>query len=154
MYSIQLITENKERYLPLLAPADESEESIRRVLAVDALYVLHEHGADTCAATVRLERDACELTLLATDAAYRGKGYASLMLEYLFFKYAPHVPVMRVGTGEPAVPFYEKHGFVRAGTDKGYFVREYPAPIYENGVQLVDRVLLERLLKTGCCCHS
>ena len=41
---------------------------------------------------------------------------------------------------------YEKLGFVRVGCIKNFFRDNYNHPIIENGVQLVDMIILQRRL--------
>ena len=56
--------------------------------------------------------------------------------------------VLQVGTGDSAktVPFYEKCGFRRSHRIKNFFTDNYDHPIYEDGVQLVDMVYLQRTI--------
>ena len=151
MYCIRLITENKRSYLPLLLIADPLEAMIDRYLDRGALYVLTERGEDIAAAVVTMEETGvCELKNLVTAEPFQKQGYAALMLEYLFFKYAAAFSRMRVGTGEPLVPFYERFGFTRAGCIENFFVDNYGGPVEDDGVLLTDMVLLERPLKIGC----
>lgn len=155
MYCIRLITENKRSYLPLLLIADPSEAMIDRYLDRGALYVLSERGEDVAAAVVTMEEaGVCELKNLVTAEPSRKQGYAALLLEYLFFKYAAAFSRMRVGTGEPLVPFYERFGFARAGRIEDFFVTNYGAPVDDDGILLTDMVLLERPLKPGCPCED
>ena len=55
---------------------------------------------------------------------------------------------MQVGTGDSplTIPFYEKCGFVRSHIIPHFFTDNYDHPIYEDGVQLVDMVYLQRKL--------
>jgi len=42
---------------------------------------------------------------------------------------------------------YKKEGFEVFGVRKNYFVDNYPEPIYENGTQLKDMIMLKKELK-------
>jgi hypothetical protein len=57
---------------------------------------------------------------------------------------------MIVGTGDAAIRnlcFYRKEGFKTFGVRKGFFVENYPQPVYENGIQLKDMVMLKKDLE-------
>lgn len=153
MYSVKMITENKKAFLPLLLLADPSEEMIYRYLDRGALYALADGDRVVGAAVVTMEgEDLCELKNLAIAESCQGQGYAKLLLENLFFKYAQGFSRMRVGTGEPLRAFYEKMGFVETGVIPGFFTNNYPEPVVDGGETLTDMILLERPLKAGCAC--
>jgi hypothetical protein len=51
-----------------------------------------------------------------------------------------------VGTPDQAVKqinFYEKNGFIKYDLKKDFFIKNYPAPIIDNGVTLRDMVMLK-----------
>lgn len=158
MYSLRLITSGQEAYLPLLRIADPVEKRLRSNLARGALYVLAEEGKDVCAAVMTMEEaGVCELQALVTVEEEQRKGYASRMMELLFFKYAAAFEAMRVrtGPGPGGADFYEKLGFEKSGMDEGFFTVVGEEPVYDNGVLLTDAVILERKLSPGCaCCDS
>ncbi|WNY23036.1 hypothetical protein MmiHf6_03320 [Methanimicrococcus hongohii] len=65
----------------------------------------------------------------------KGKGYKQII----------------VGTadcGIKQIRFYEKNGFVKYNIKKNYFTDIYDTPIYENGVQLKDMVMLKKEINT------
>lgn len=45
-------------------------------------------------------------------------------------------------TGIDQLKFYEANGFVRSGVRKDFFLLNYTEPIYENGLQMKDMVML------------
>ena len=54
-----------------------------------------------------------------------------------------------VGTadcGLKQIRFYEKNGFVKYDIRENYFTNIYDIPIYENGVQLKDMVMLKKII--------
>lgn len=44
------------------------------------------------------------------------------------------------------IPFYEKCGFVKFGIRRNFFLENYDHPIYEDGVRLVDMIVLRKVL--------
>ena len=55
---------------------------------------------------------------------------------------------MYVGTGDcPVITlFYKNSGFVFSHRVENYFIEHYDKPMFENGVQLTDKIYLKRAL--------
>ncbi len=142
------ITEAKRDYLDLLLLADEQEDMIDRYLDRGRMYVLDDNGV-VCECVITDEGDGVlEIKNLATAPAFRKKGYARALIEFLIKTYADRYSLLQVGTGDSplTVPFYEKCGFTRSHSIPNFFIDHYDHPIYEGGVQLVDMVYLQRPL--------
>lgn len=147
MKTIRIIQEGKRRYLPLLLEADPCEAMIERYLDRGTLYVLEDGGRPLAAAVmVALDDGRCELKNIATDPAARGRGLASLLLARLFQDWRGHGEML-VGTTAPMLPFYRRFGFAESHVAAGFFVDNYPEPIYEDGVRCVDMLYLKRSLE-------
>ncbi len=142
---IREITVDKKRLLPLLLLADPCEAMIDGYLAFGRLFVAEQDGAPVCGAVVSERPDAaCELNNLATDAGHQNKGYASAMLRYLFARLGGRYHAMYVGTTPKIVPFYQRFGFAYHHTVPGFFTRNYPEPVYEDGVCCTDMLYLKK----------
>lgn len=53
---------------------------------------------------------------------------------------------VEIGTGNSSIDqlaFYQKCGFRIAAIDPDFFIRHYPEPIFENGIQCRDMIRLE-----------
>ena len=87
-----------------------------------------------------------QLTNLAVNKKYQGKGYAKALIEFLVKQYRGQYSVLQVGTGDSplTIPFYEKCGFVRSHSIPNFFTDNYDHPIIECGVQLVDMIYLRK----------
>ena len=68
------------------------------------------------------------------------------MIDFVASKYKEQFSVLQVGTGDSplTIPFYEKCGFVRIHSVKNFFIDNYDHPIFEDGVQLVDMIYLQK----------
>ena len=145
---IREIKKNKKQFISLLLLADEQEDMIDRYLDRGAMFVLDDGGVRSECVVTDEGEGVLEIKNIATYPADQGKGYASSLIQYVAEKYRDQFSVLRVGTGDsPAtVPFYEKLGFVRVGYIKNFFRDNYNHPIIENGVQLVDMIILQRRL--------
>lgn len=142
---IREIKKNKKQFISLLLLADEQEDMIDRYLDRGAMFVLDDEGVRSECVVTDEGEGVLEIKNIATYPADQGKGYASSLIQYVAEKYRDQFSVLRVGTGDsPAtVPFYEKLGFVRVGCIKNFFKDNYNHPIIENGVQLIDMIILE-----------
>ena len=123
MESIRCVTENRRAYLPLLLEADPDEAMIGRYLDSGRMYVL--------------EID-CELKNIAVDPTRQRQGLGRRLLQAVMDREAADYALMYVGTTAPTEGFYQSLGFVYSHTVEGFFVDNYPEPIFEDGVQCVD----------------
>ena len=142
------VTENKKEYLDLLLLADEQEDMIDRYLERGTMYVLEDNGI-RAECVVTAEGDGIlEIKNIATAPAHQRKGYGKALIDFVAGQYAGAYSILQVGTGDSpfTIPFYEKCGFVRSHTIPNFFTDNYDHPIYEDGVQLVDMVYLQRPL--------
>ena len=142
------VIENKKVYIELLLLADEQEDMIDRYLDKGKMYVLDDNGIKCECVVTNEGNGVLEIKNIATVPGYQGKGYAKAMIDFIIKKYREEYSILQVGTGDSllTIPFYEKCGFVRSHIIPNFFTDNYANPIYENGVQLVDMVYLERAL--------
>ena len=145
---IREIKKNKKQFISLLLLADEQENMIDRYLDRGAMFVLDDGGVRSECVVTDEGEGVLEIKNIATYPVDQRKDYASSLIQYVAEKYRDQFSVLRVGTGDsPAtVPFNEKLGFVRVGCIKNFFRDNYNHPIIENGVQLVDMIILQRRL--------
>ena len=70
------------------------------------------------------------------------------MIDHEKNTYKGRYKVLLVGTDEsPAtLPFYEKCGFRISHRIKNFFTDNYEQPIIEDGVQLIDMIVLQQVL--------
>jgi len=89
-----------------------------------------------------------ELQNIAVDAAYQQRGYGRALVKHIFAQYAGHGKTMLVGTGDSPlhISFYESCGFVYSHRIENYILERYEQPIFENGVQLRDKIYLTKEL--------
>lgn len=140
--------EARRAYLPLLLDADPCEEMLARYLTQGEMFVVWTAGQAVCEAlVVPLPGGICELKNLATHPDFQRQGYASLLLEYLFLYYRDTFSQMQVGTSEKGMGFYARLGFAYSHTDLGFFTRNYPAPVYEDGALCADMYYMRRALQ-------
>jgi GNAT superfamily N-acetyltransferase len=145
---VEKITDNKKQYLDLLLLADEQENMIDRYLANGDMFALFDDDLKTVCVVVAIDRETCELKNIATYEKYQGKGYAKAMIKFVSDFYKNNYKTMLVGTGDvPSIlSFYESCGFEKSHVIKNFFTDNYDHPMFEEGVQLIDMVYLEKKL--------
>ena len=146
--NIQKIDQNKKQFLPLLLLADEQEDMIDRYLDKGVLYVLDDDGIKSECVVTDEDGGIIEIKNIATWPEYQRKGYGKTLIDYIVMKYKDKYSILQVGTGDSSltIPFYERCGFTRSHSIKNFFIDNYNHPIFENGVQLVDMIVLRRKL--------
>lgn len=140
------IKTRKKDYLSLLLMADEQEDMIDRYLDRGTMYVLLHNGVKAECVVTDEGNGVLEIKNIATEPAYRGRGYGRALIEFVAEKYRGQYSVLQAGTGDSplTIPFYERCGFVRSHIVRNFFVEHYDYPIYECGRQLIDMVYLQR----------
>ena len=142
------VTENKKQYLDLLLLADGQESMIDRYLENGSMYVLDDNGIKGECVVTDEGNNVLEIKNIAVVPEYQGNGYAKALIDFIAETYRRQCTVLQVGTGDSprTVPFYEACGFVRSHVVPRFFTEHYDHPIYEDGVQLVDMVYLQKRL--------
>jgi GNAT superfamily N-acetyltransferase len=145
---IKRISENKKQFLDLLLLADEQESMIDRYLERGDLIGLFDEDLKSICVVTDEGRGVCELKSLATYPQYQGQGYATKLIDYITAHYRGRFHTMLLSTGDTPVivSFYERRGFVFSYRLKDHFIDNYDHPMFENGVQLKDAVILKKTL--------
>lgn len=132
--------------MELLLLADPSEEKIRSYLPESRCFVA-SRGAVVVGACVVQPRGAGahELMSIAVLPEHQKSGYGTALLRWVvdFYRRAG-AGQLEVGTGTFGyqLAFYQRQGFRVTSIDHDFFVRNYPEPIFENGIQLFDMLRL------------
>jgi len=139
------ITKDKQEFLPLLLSADPDVTMIERYLESGTMIVAYWCDTPACVAVVTRYSATCgELKALATTEQFQHQGIASAMIRHLFARFKDKYSSIIVGTAEPAVPFYQKFGFVLFRTEPDFFTRNYPTPVYDGDFLCRDMIYLRK----------
>ena len=143
---IREVNENKKKFISLLLLADEQESMVDRYLEKGTMYVLEDSNVKAECVVTEEGNGVLEIKNIAVEPKNQGKGYGKALIDFLASKYADGYSVLQVGTGDSplTIPFYEKCGFARSHSIPNFFTDNYDHPIYEDGVQLIDMVYLQR----------
>ena len=145
---IREVNENKKRFISLLLLADEQENMIDRYLDRGIMYVLEDDGIKSECVVTDEGDGILEIKNIATDPEHQGHGYGKALITFLEKTYSTQYSILQVGTGDvpSTVLFYEACGFHRSHRIKNFFIDHYDHPIYEDGMQLMDMVYLQKNL--------
>ena len=95
---------------------------------------------------IKKSEDIFEIINVAVDPIYRRKGIGKmLVLDAIARARDRCAQKIEIGTGNSSfaqLALYQKCGFRIVGVFKNFFVNNYPEPIFENGIQCVDKVML------------
>ncbi|WP_336703870.1 GNAT family N-acetyltransferase [Chryseobacterium indologenes] len=144
---------NSDSEIPyhLLLLADETREAINQYIFNSEIYLLHD-GIENIAVMALYKKTHTELEIknIAVIESYRNKGIGTILIDKAKeIAKEKHYKTLTVGTSDTGfqqIIFYEKNGFIKSGILKDFFIENYPAPIYENGLQMRDMVLLSHHL--------
>ena len=140
---------DRERHLPLLFQADDSEEHMRGYL--DRGELLEIHGADGMIGVAVLVREADEVEIwnIALAGDHRGRGLGRAAIGAIADRCTrAGASSLTVGTSDSSlgtIGFYRKAGFRFAGVREGYF-DAYPVAVVENGIRARDMVMFRMAL--------
>ena len=144
--NVVIIGENKKAFLDLLLLADEQENMIDKYLDRGTLLALYDGDLKSICVVTDEGNEIFEVQSIATYPQFQNRGYGRYLIDYVCDQYRCN-GVMIVGTGDSLVPFYEKSGFVFSHSEKNYFLEHYNEPMYDEGVQLIDKVYLKKALQ-------
>ncbi|MFM2266702.1 MAG: hypothetical protein RL757_142 [Bacteroidota bacterium] len=133
----------------LLLLADETVEAINQYLEDGELYVGEIENQISAVFVLKVMRDDCiEIKNIAVSKAHQRQGIGTILLKYITENAQKRrFKTLLVGTCDQCfkeIEFYKKSGFVDFDVRKNFFIDHYHAPIYENGVQIIDMILLKK----------
>ncbi|MGN7758002.1 GNAT family N-acetyltransferase [Chryseobacterium sp. 22532] len=131
----------------LLLLADETIEAINQYIFDCIVYVLND-GFQNIAVMALHPNSSTELEIknIAVIESYQSQGIGSILINKAKeIAKENSYAILTVGTSDTGfqqIKFYEKNGFIKKGIRKDFFTDHYPFPIYENGLQMRDMVVL------------
>jgi len=132
--------------LDLLLLADPSPARIGAYLHGSRAFAARA-GSDVAGACLvrRTAPDAWELENIAVRPALQRSGIGTRLLRHAMRAVgAAGAARLELGTGAFGAPlaFYQRHGFRVVAVERDYFLRHYPEPLFEDGIQHKDRLRL------------
>ena len=142
---IVVIDSGKKDFLDLLLLADEQESMIEKYLDRGTLFALYDDGLKTVCVVTDEGGGMLEIQNLATYQQFQGQGYACRIISHVCQVYSGRFSSICLGTGDsPSIlRFYERRGFSFSHRLENYFTEHYDKPIFEEGMQLKDKIYLK-----------
>mgnify|MGYP001767436975 CR=1 FL=1 len=131
----------------LLLLADETREGINAYIHDSTIFVVeHQDEMIAVCATVMKDEEVMEIINIAVREDYQNNGIGYwLLLEIIKKAREQGYSELIIGTADCAekqLYLYQKAGFRFSRVIKDFYIRKYPMPIFENGIQLKDMVIL------------
>jgi ribosomal protein S18 acetylase RimI-like enzyme len=144
--SLVLARFDRERHLPLLLEADESEQHMRVYLDRGQLLEIYNAGGMIGLTVIVRDADEVEIWNIALSEGYRGRGLGRAAVGAIADRCRRDgASRLAVGTSDCSlgtIAFYRKVGFRFAGVRQGYF-DTYPVAVVENGIRARDMVMFQ-----------
>ncbi|MEQ8714792.1 MAG: GNAT family N-acetyltransferase [Cyclobacteriaceae bacterium] len=132
----------------LLLLADPSEKQIANYIKQSKIFIAEQDKViiGVCALS-ETSSQVYEVHNIAVAELYQGKGIGTQLLNQAIAfandRLAATLIICTADTSLGQLHLYKKMGFKIDAVEKDYFIRHYPEPIYENGSQCRDRVILK-----------
>ncbi|TGM96053.1 GNAT family N-acetyltransferase [Leptospira dzoumogneensis] len=149
-FTIRKLSSDETPPMDLLLLADPNEEIVLSYLDRSTVYLMESEDLELIGVYLLLPTrpHTVEIVNIAVSEKFQGKGFGKKLLSHAsetaksegFF-------TLEIGTGNSSIAqlgLYQKCGFSISGIDFGFFLRNYPEPIWENGIQCKDMIRLKQ----------
>ena len=137
---------SSEAPMELLLVADPSKEIVKSYLKRSRCFVAYSRDKIAGVCVVKaIAGGAFELMNIAVSPAIQQEGIGTQLLQHVIEKTKESGALcLEVGTGTFGyqLTFYQRQGFRVKRIDKNFFLKNYPEPIIENGIQHKDMLRL------------
>jgi aminoglycoside 6'-N-acetyltransferase I len=143
------LTEKEAIPYDLLLLADETVELINRYAKAGQIYVLEVNGQLIAVYVLQvIDPERIEIKNIAVAVHYQGQGIGKFLLKDATDRAkAQGYGTILIGTANGAIKqlyLYQKEGFEITAIKKNFFVDNYPAPVFENGILCKHMIMLEK----------
>ncbi|NQZ76137.1 MAG: GNAT family N-acetyltransferase [Ekhidna sp.] len=141
---------NEDLPFHLFLLADPSIDLIKKYL-IDSNVFLGQLNDQTLGALIMTsQNNEAEIMNVAVDESYQGHGFGSHLIKHAI-NYCKENAISRLligtaDTSEDQLRLYQKLGFKKFDVKTDFFLSHYKEPIFENGRQAKDMIMLELLV--------
>lgn len=132
--------------LDLLLLADPSENKVKDYLSTSRCFAAYSNGIVAGVGVVKqIAGGTYELINIAVAPSRQKSGIGTRLLKYVITEMeraGAHRLEVGTGTFGYQLAFYQRQGFRVAGIDRDFFLRNYPDPLFEDGIQHRDMLRL------------
>lgn len=145
---IQLLSKEEEIPYDLLLLADETIEAINRCIFQSDIYVLRRSNEIIAVyVLIGIDNETVEIKYIAVRQDFQGQGIGQELLKdavvrakEMGFK---KILIETADAGIKQLYIYQKAGFVVYDKKTNFFLENFPEPIFEDGIQLIDMIMLK-----------
>lgn len=136
----------------LLLEADPNRKQISTYLSKSLLFGYQSDGQIIGVVVVEpnYSKLEAEIKNIAVDSSSEGQGIGRQLLNYVIdWSRTNHYQTLFISTGNSSIrqlKIYQKVGFKIFDLDKDFFIRNYPKPIFEDGIQCITLIKLKMSL--------
>ena len=135
----------------LLELADPSRQQIETYLGKSACFLAKSESSGVGVLVLQSDGSGTmEIMNIAVNPAMQGKGIGRMLLEFAENECRKHNYkriIIRTGNSSLGpLKLYQSVGFKQIQIEENYFLMNYDQPIFENGIQCKDRIVLEKVL--------
>lgn len=146
--TLRTLTPGENIPYSLLLLADETKEAIDKYIHQSVIYVLgYAQEIIAVCATAMISEGVMEIKNIAVreDWQNKGVGYRFLLdiIDKAREQECSELIICTPDCAKKQLYLYQKAGFRISDIVRDYYRNHYPEPIYENGVQLKDMVILK-----------
>ena len=135
-----------EAPMDLLLLADPSRDAIKEYLKQSRCFLAYSNNSIAAVCVIKpIAQGALELMNIAVSPSIQQNGIGTRLLKHAIEKAKESgAQRLEVGTGTFGyqLTFYQRQGFRVERIDKDFFLKNYPEPVIENGVQHKDMLRL------------
>ncbi len=151
--TIRIINKTEQIPYELLLLSDDTIEALNKNLDKGELFIAETNDKIIAAFILKvIENDTIEIKNIAVLETHQGKGIGTILLNYIISNSMQRdFRSLIAGTCDlchKEIEFYKKSGFEISGIRKNFFIDNYREPIYENGKQIKDMIILSMDLRT------
>lgn len=135
----------------LLLLADESVEAIDKYINDCDIYVLESNHTIIAVYALQVtNNETAEIKNIAVSERHQGQGIGKLLLKDASVRAIDNgFREILIGTADASIrqlDLYQEVGFEIFDKRSNFFIDNYPEPIFENGIQLKDMIMLRKIL--------
>lgn len=146
-----IVTELLREAIPynLLLIADPSKDIIDSYISVSTIYIakINEQTVG-CYVLLEMDEQITEIKNIVVDEKFQGKGIGTMLLKDACDKARMQgYTKLMIGTGNSSfgqLYLYQKVGFRITGIKTDFFTQNYKEPIFENGIECKDLLILAK----------
>jgi N-acetylglutamate synthase-like GNAT family acetyltransferase len=141
----------QEIHFELLLSADPSRKQVHQYIRKATVFCLEENGELIgCYAFAAVDQEVVEIKNIAVQEHHQRQGHGTVMLNDAIDKArAMQFKKIIIGTGNSSIGqlhLYQKVGFRISDVKKDFFSLNYEQPIFENGIECRDMIVLTKEL--------